>query len=111
MNDQRSLVGQGVEKVNISGQAFLQIAALVNSLTQQIVNVQSTAQATLKDGEQTEEAAKEVRTSTDLILGEVTNVSAAAEEQAASTEEIASSSQVLAQMAEDLTVISSKFKY
>jgi methyl-accepting chemotaxis protein len=111
MDEQRSLVGQGVDKVNGAGQSFVQIASLINSLAKQIDDVKLAAQATVDEGVRTETATRDVRAAVDIILSEVSNVSAAAEQQAASTEEIASSSQVLAQMAEDLSVISSKFKY
>ena len=110
MDDQRNLVGQGVEKVNMSGQAFAQIAALVESLTAQIENMSASIQQVAADSGQTVKAIESVGVSAGVVISEVTNVSAAAEEQAASTEEIASSSQVLAQMAEDLSVIASKFK-
>ena len=111
MTEQRTLVGQGVEKVNEAGQSFAEIASLVNSLAKQIDEIKSSVQKTAKEGENTTVATQEVRAATDIILSEVSNVSAAAEEQAASTEEIASSSQLLAQMAEDLSVIAAKFKY
>ncbi|MDR3349597.1 MAG: methyl-accepting chemotaxis protein [Acidaminococcales bacterium] len=111
MNEQRSLVGQGVDKVNGAGQSFVQIAALIDSLAKQITDVKLIVQSTVEEGEHTEASTRDVRAAVDIILSEVSNISAAAQEQAASTEEIASSSQVLAQMAEDLSVISSKFKY
>ncbi|MDR2007144.1 MAG: methyl-accepting chemotaxis protein [Acidaminococcales bacterium] len=111
MNEQRNLVGQGVDKVNGAGQSFVQIASLINSLAKQIADVKLSVQTTVEEGERTELSTRDVRAAVDIILSEVSNVSAAAQEQAASTEEIASSSQVLAQMAEDLSVISSKFKY
>ena len=111
MNEQRNLVGQGVDKVNGAGQSFVQIASLIDSLAKQIADIKLNVETTVGEGESTELSTREVRAAVDIILSEVTNVSAAAEEQAASTQEIASSSQVLAQMAEDLSVISSKFKY
>lgn len=110
MEGQRTLVGQGVEKVNISGKAFAQIASLVESLTARIEHMSTSIHQLAVGSGQTVKAIESVGLSAATVMSEVTNVSAAAQEQAASTEEIASSSQMLAQMAEDLNVISSKFK-
>jgi methyl-accepting chemotaxis protein len=110
MDEQKNLVSQGVEKVNTAGESFAQIATLVNSLAQEIGTVQSAAKEAADGGESTMAATKVAQEATGVILSEVTNVSAAAEEQAASTEEIASSSQVLAQMAQDLSNLSAQFK-
>ena len=110
MDEQRSLVNQGVDKVNLSGKAFAQIANLVDSLTGQIENMNNSIQQIAADSGETVTAIENVRAASATVASEVTSVMASAEEQAASTEEIASSSQVLAQMAEDLSVISSKFK-
>jgi methyl-accepting chemotaxis protein len=110
MDEQKTLVGQGVEKVNIAGQSFGEIAALVQSLAKEIVNVQASARKSVAGGGATMEATRDAQSANGVILSEVTNVSAAAEEQAASTEEIASSSQVLAQTAQDLSNIAAQFK-
>ena len=110
MDDQRNLVKQGVDKVNNSGEAFIQIASLVSELSEDIKGISAAGKKMTDDSKRTLDANIEVDKSARLVLSEVTNVSAAAEQQAASTQEIASSSQVLAQMAEDLNVIASRFK-
>ncbi|MDR3349896.1 MAG: methyl-accepting chemotaxis protein [Acidaminococcales bacterium] len=111
MDGQKSLVGQGVEKVNGSGQAFVEIASLVDSLSGQIQDISASVQKMAADSERVVNATHDISDGANTILNEITNVSSAAEEQAASTQEIASSSQMLAKMAEDLTVLASKFKY
>jgi methyl-accepting chemotaxis protein len=111
MDEQRNLVGQGVEKVNSSGQAFTEIATLVDSLSSQVQDISASVRKMAEDSELVVKATRDTNDGAKTILSEIMNVSAAAEEQAASTEEIASSSQMLAKMAEDLTILASKFKY
>ncbi|MDR2006061.1 MAG: methyl-accepting chemotaxis protein [Acidaminococcales bacterium] len=111
MDEQRELVGQGVEKVNNSGQAFVEIASLVDSLSGQVQNISVSVHKMAEDSDHIVAATRDINSGANTILSEVTNVSSSAEEQAASTEEIASSSQMLAKMAEDLTVLAAKFKY
>ena len=110
MEEQRDLVGQGVEKVNVSGQAFAKIAHMVEDLTRQIQSISKGVEESAEGAGKIVIANKAVATAASKVLDEVTTVSAAAQQQAASTEEIASSSQVLAQMAEDLNIIASQFK-
>ena len=110
MDEQRSLVDQGVEKVNLSGEAFAKILSMIENLTSQIQNISAGVEETAAGSKQIVTANEAVAAAAGKTMEEVTNVSAAAQEQAASTEEIASSSQVLAQMAEELNIISSKFK-
>ena len=111
MDAQKNLVGQGVERVNSSGQAFLEIASLVDSLSGQVQDISVSVHKMAEDSEHIVSATRDISSGANTILGEVTTVSAAAEEQAASTQEIASSSQMLAKMAEDLTTLAAKFKY
>ena len=110
MDEQRGLVDQGVEKVNLSGDAFGKIVGMVEDLSSQVQSISAGVEETAAGARQIVEANEAVGKAANKVLEEVTTVSASAQEQAASTEEIASSSQVLAQMAEDLNVISSKFR-
>ena len=110
MEEQRDLVSQGVEKVNVSGQAFAKIEQMVEDLTRQIQHISTGVEQSAEGAGKIVVANKAVATAASKVIDEVTTVSAAAEQQAASTEEIASSSQVLAQMAEDLNVIATQFK-
>ncbi len=110
MDEQRSLVKQGVDNVNNSGTAFRQIAGLVDSLTDQVQGISKSVHEMAEGSQKTVVAVNEIESAARMVSGEVTNVSAAAQEQAASTEEIASSSQVLAQMAESLRELAGRFK-
>lgn len=110
MDEQRTLVVQGVDKVNLSGKAFSEIASLVESLSSEIQSISTSVKQLAEDSSKIVEANTATETSAKTVLEEVTNVSAAAEEQAAATQEIASSSNVLARMAEDLSVLANKFK-
>ena len=110
MEKQKEYVERGVNTVNESGQAFVSIANLVDSLTEQVNEISDAVHEIAEDSQKTVFAVHEIENSSRLISSEVSNVSAAAEEQAASTEEIASSSEVLANMAEDLRTLAEKFK-
>ena len=109
MDEQRELVGQGVEKVNLSGQAFAKIAQMVENLSGQVQSISAGVEESAASSIQIVNANRAITESSNKVIEEVTTVSAAAQQQAASTEEIASGSQVLAQMAEDLNVIAAKF--
>ena len=110
MEKQKEYVERGVNTVNESGQAFVSIVNLVESLTARVNDISSAVHEIAEDSQKTVFAVQEIESSSRLVASEVSNVSAAAEEQAASTEEIASSSEVLANMAEDLRALAGKFK-
>ncbi|WP_196604125.1 methyl-accepting chemotaxis protein [Pectinatus haikarae] len=102
-------VNKGAADVNKSGEIFEQLTRISSSMSGQIEIISSSA-AELSG------ASKDVVESVSQIDGDINNVndqiqstSASIEEQSASLEEIVSSSKMLADIAQDLTVQVSKF--
>jgi methyl-accepting chemotaxis protein len=110
MNSGTHEVKTGTEVVNGAGTAFREIVGLLGEVSRQVNEISAAMQ-------QMAEGSQSIVASVDKIdnLGkksasETQGVSAAAEEQLASTEEIASSSQTLAKLAQDLHTAVTKFK-
>jgi methyl-accepting chemotaxis protein len=103
-------VKKGTENINVTGKAFVEIATLVNNVTDEI-------KRTVVAINDIAAGAKQVASSMD-VLGGVSDetasrtqaVSASTEEQTASIEEIAAASDALSQLAEKLQMEIVKFK-
>jgi methyl-accepting chemotaxis protein len=103
-------VKKGTENINVTGKAFVEIATLVNNVTDEI-------KRTVMAINDIAAGAKQVASSMD-VLGGVSDetasrtqaVSASTEEQTASIEEIAAASDALSQLAEKLQMEIVKFK-
>lgn len=110
MTDGTREVKLGAEVVNASGQAFREIVALTNRVSDQVKEISSAIE---KMGAGSQQIVGTVQRIDDLsknTVGEAQTVSAATEEQSASMEEIASSSQALAELAQELQEVVSNFK-
>jgi methyl-accepting chemotaxis protein len=99
----------GAEVVNASGQAFLEITALVTQVSGQIGEISSAIKQMANGSRQIVDSVNQIDDLSKKTSGEAQTVAAATEEQSASMEEIASSSQVLAKLATDLREAVNKF--
>ena len=100
----------GAEVVNTAGQAFHEIVALVEQVSDQIREVSSTIDQMAIGSQQIVESVNRIDHLSKEAASQAQTVSAATEEQSASMEEIASSSQSLAQLALELRDAVGKFK-
>lgn len=110
MNEGTREVKLGTEIVNTSGQAFQEIATLVNHVSSQIKEISSAIEQMAIGSQQIVGSVKRMDDLSKKASGESQAVSAATEEQSASMEEIASSSQALAKLAMDLQGEVNKFQ-
>lgn len=100
----------GIETVNMSGKSFEQIEESVNEVTTQIQEVSSAVQQIAAASEQIVSSVQLISEVAESSASGTQEVSASTEEQLASMEEISSSSRSLADMAEELQSLISKFK-
>ena len=104
-------VKRGSEVVNGAGAKFKEIAEHIEAVDQLVKEAAETASQTA-DGSMTMlKSAEDVEESTKKITGNISNISAATEEQSASMEEISASSHTLADMAEKLQKEADHFKF
>ncbi|MGI5901248.1 MAG: methyl-accepting chemotaxis protein [Desulfitobacteriia bacterium] len=95
-------VKEGAQVVITAGETFREIAALVSEISDQITEISSAIQTMAVRSGDVVKSINEIDNLSRKSADEAQVVSAAAEEQLAVMEEIASSSQVLAQLAQDL---------
>ncbi len=99
----------GAEVVASAGQAFRQIAVLVNEESAQIREISSSIDQMATGSEQIVQSVRDIDRVSQDTAGQTQNVSAATEEQSASVQEIAASSQELAKLAEALQAAVRRF--
>jgi len=99
----------GTEVVTTAGQAFKEIAATIQRAAEQVREISAAIQQMAGGSQQIVVSVKEIDGYSKTTVEQAQTVSAATEEQSASMEEIASSSQALAQLAQDLQVAVAKF--
>ncbi|WP_282432824.1 methyl-accepting chemotaxis protein [Desulfitobacterium metallireducens] len=110
MNTEVEDVKRGIEKVNISGQAFESISQLIEELYKE---TESLAQTITIISDETEEIVgvfSNINTASLEISSQMQSASASIEEQNASIEEISSASQDMSRMADELLFAVDKFK-
>ncbi len=99
----------GTIVVNNAGQAFQEIAALVDAVSEEIRENSATLQQMAGNSKQMVSAVLQIEKISKDTAGQTQSVSATTQEQSASVEEIAASSQDLAKMAADLQKAVSRF--
>lgn len=100
----------GTEVVNSSGEAFGEIATLIEQVSDQVQDISAAIQQMASGSRQIVSSVKEIDEISKDTAGQTQTVSAATEEQSAATEEIASSSHALAELAAELKESVSKFR-
>jgi methyl-accepting chemotaxis protein len=100
----------GTEVVNMAGKSFMEIADLVERVSDQAHGISIAIQQMANDSQKLVYSVKDIDKISKQAVGQTQTVSASTEEQSASMQEIASSSQALAKMAEELRGIASAFK-
>lgn len=100
----------GTQVVNTAGQAFNEIAVMIEEVNHQVKEITEGIQRMAHVGNQFVASIQEIEHVSKTTADEAQSVSASTEEQSASMEEIAASSQSLAKMAEDLQLAVSRFK-
>lgn len=110
MNGGTKEVELGAEVVNVSGQAFQDIAATITQVSAKVKEITAAIDQMAIGSQQIVGAVKRIDGLSKKASGEAQTVSAATEEQSASMEEVAASSQALARLAMDLRTAVSKFQ-
>lgn len=110
MDDGTREVKLGAEIINVSGQTFLEISAMIMKVSSQVKDISNAIEQMAHGSQKIVGSVKEIDEVSKKVSGEAQTVSAATEEQSASMEEIASSSQALAHLAMDLRQAVSKFQ-
>lgn len=100
----------GTQVVNNAGQAFNEIAVMIEEVNHQAKEITDGIQRMAQVGNQFVASIQEIEQVSKTTADEAQSVSASTEEQSASMEEIAASSQSLAKMAEDLQIAVSRFR-
>jgi methyl-accepting chemotaxis protein len=103
-------VNVGAEVVNTAGQAFKDIAVLIDQLANQIKASSASIQQMSSGSQQIVASVRDIDIISKDTVSSTQTVSAATEEQSASMEEIAASSQALAKMAEELQGVVRRFR-
>lgn len=100
----------GAEVVMEAGQAFQNIAALVNEVSCQVRGISGAIQQTAGESHKIVDAIAEIEESSKQTAAQTETVSAATQEQSAAMEEITMSSQNLSRMSEELQRVIAQFK-
>lgn len=100
----------GSTVVTTAGQAFGEIATLIEKVSDQVRDISSAIQQVASGSEQIVDSMKKIDGISSATAAHTQTVSAVTEEQSASMEEIAASSNSLAKMAEELRQIIAQFK-
>ena len=108
--EQQAEVKENVAQVKEAGGKFDTIAALIQSLTVEIEKIAVASQETRTGAESSMAAIEKLHEISHIIQQEATDVSALAEEQAASNTEIAAATGTLSTLAEELKSDVQKFK-
>ena len=104
-------VKNGSKVVNRAGGKFREIAGHIEEVDQLVKESARTASALSDDSMKMLEGAEHIEETTQKITGNISNISAATEEQSAAMEELAASSHGLADMAEKLQKEAAHFKF
>jgi methyl-accepting chemotaxis protein len=110
MSDGTREVKAGAEVVNATGMTFREIMALVSQVSSQVRDISAAAQQMAVGSQQIVGSVRRIDTLCKASTGETQSVAASAEEQLAFMEEVASSSEALAQLAQDLQMAAAKFR-
>ncbi len=110
MNEGTREVQAGTNAVNVAGQTFTEIAAMVSDVSTQVKEISAAIEQMAGVSRTIVSAVQKIDNFSKSAVAEAQTVSAATEEQSASMEEIASSSQALAKMATELNETIMKFK-
>ena len=110
MDDGTREVKAGTAIVTTTGGSFNEIAALVNQVSRQVVEILSEVQTMHSNSIQVKASVHEIDRISKQTADHTQTVSAATQEQSASMEEIAAASQALAKMADELQTAVSAFK-
>ena len=103
-------VQEGTVVVQNAGNSFHSIAGLVNSVSEQVLEISSAVEQMANGNQEVVGSISSIDAMGTNVTDEAQSISAATEQQLASMEEIASSSQTLARMAEDLQSAVSLFR-
>lgn len=103
-------VKTGIDVVNVAGEAFSEITALISSLSSQAETIAASVASIAGKSHNIVSSVKEVGAISRESSAQTQTVSAASQEQSASMEEIASASRSLAHMAEELQSTVNRFK-
>ena len=103
-------VKTGAEVVNIAGGAFREIALLIVGVANQVEVSSQAMDKMVQENRRIVAVSETITKISSKSAGEAESVSAATEEQLASMQEISSSSQALAQLAQELQQEVGKFK-
>lgn len=104
-------VREGIDVVNTTKEAFIEITSLIEKVSSQVKIVAKSIEEVAMGTTEVVKSATEIENISKEVTGEIQNVSAATEEQTASMEEIASSSQSLTQLAQELREYIDKVEY
>lgn len=110
MSEGTKEVKVGTETVNTAGKSFTEIATMIQQVSQRVAGISGAIQEMSHGSNQVVAAMRELDTIGLSTAEHAQMVSAATEEQAAAIQEIATSSQVLAQMAEELNDAVKRFE-
>ncbi|WP_378955789.1 methyl-accepting chemotaxis protein [Pelosinus sp. sgz500959] len=110
MNEGTNEVKKGTEVAHLAGQSFVEIASLVENVSDEIRGISAAIEEMAGGSQQIVSSVKDIAQISKATTGQTQTVSAATEEQSASIQEIASSSTDLSTMAGDLQAIVSKFR-
>ncbi len=110
MSEGTSEVKKGTEVANLVGQSFVEIASLVENVSDEIRDISAAIEQMASGSQQIVSAVKDIARISKATTSQTQTVSAATEEQSASIQEIASSSTDLSSMAGSLQMIVSKFR-
>ena len=110
MSDGTREVRLGAEIVQVSGQAFQEIAGQVTQVSDQVKEISAAIEQMAKGSRQIVGAVNRIDELSRRTSGEAQTVSAATEEQSAAMEEVAASSQALARLAMELRQAVGKFQ-
>lgn len=110
MNEGTKEARVGIQVVNMAGQAFHEIAVMIEETNQQVNEITDGMKQMASEGSQLVASIQEIEQVTLNTDQQAQKVSATTKEQSASMEEIAASSQSLAKMAENLQISVRKFR-
>ncbi|MGE4273406.1 MAG: methyl-accepting chemotaxis protein [Desulfitobacterium sp.] len=111
MEQSRIDVDNSIQVVDVAGESFEKIIQLIDIVVKDVQEVSAMTQQIEADSQEVLESVKNMDRISIENTHQTESVSAAIEEQTASVEEIAASSQTLAEMAQELQTLISKFRY
>ncbi|MGI1658309.1 MAG: methyl-accepting chemotaxis protein [Desulfitobacterium sp.] len=111
MEQSRIDVDNSIQIFNVAGESFEKIIHLIDIVVKDVQEVSAMTQQIETDSQEVLESVRNMDRISIENTHQTESVSAAIEEQTASVEEIAASSQTLAEMAQELQTLISKFRY